>query len=60
MVHEVDRVLGPVGRVKAAVAAVESFDKDPGVGKEDSSGEGKETWLELRERRGEAVGQWAG
>jgi hypothetical protein len=51
MDHEVDRVLGLVGRVKVAVAAVECFDRDLGVGKEDSSGEGKETWLELRGTR---------
>jgi hypothetical protein len=60
MDHEVDRVLGLVGRVKVAVAAVECFDRDPDVGREDWSGEGKETWSELREGRGEAVGQWAG
>lgn len=48
MNHEVDRVLGVVERARVAVAAVECFDRDPDVGKEDSSGEGKETWLKLK------------
>jgi hypothetical protein len=57
MDREVDRVLGLAGRMKVAVAAVEGFDMGLDVGKEDWTGEGKETWL--REGRGEAVGQWA-
>jgi hypothetical protein len=45
MDHEIDRVLGLAGRVEVAVAAVESFDRDLDVGKEDWTGEGRETWL---------------
>ncbi len=44
MDHEVDRVLGLAERSEVAVAAVEDFDRDPGVGKADWTG-GKETWL---------------
>ena len=44
MDHEIDHVLGLAGRVEVA-AAVEGFDRDLDVGKEDSAGEGKETWL---------------
>ena len=58
MDREVDRVLGLAGRVMVAVAAVECFDRGLDVGKEDWTGECKETWL--REGRGEAVGEWAG
>ena len=43
MNHEVDRVLGLAVRVKVAVGAVEWFDRDLGAGKEDSTGEGRET-----------------
>ena len=43
MVLGLDRVLGLVGGVKVAVAAVDCFDRDPGVGKEDSTGEGRGT-----------------
>jgi len=39
MDHEVDRVLGFAGRAKVAVAAVEGFDRDLDVGKEDWTGE---------------------
>lgn len=45
MDHGVDRVLGLAGRVEVAVAAVGGFDRDPDVGKEDWTGERKETWL---------------
>jgi hypothetical protein len=45
MDHEVDRVLGLARRVEVAVAAVEGFDRDLDVGKEDWTGKGKETWL---------------
>jgi len=45
MDREVDRVLGLAGRMKVAVAAVEGFDMGLDVGKEDWTGEGKETWL---------------